>query len=140
MQQGSMSLEYIFKFIILLFVIGVIITLVLNFKSDISDNLCSLLGTCDGEQSKGCDTTIRKGNFDATEVAKLIKGCWSRHKDSLEDCVCYSMQGSFSATAPQVKQALTTEAKNHTEIKANLSQTQVVNIVFSLSQDNIIVK
>jgi len=134
-----MSLEYIFKFMILLVVIGVIITLVLNFKSDISNNMCSLLGTCDNQQAQGCDTEIRQGDFDSRGVAKWVKSCWSQHKNSRETCVCYSLQGSFSATKPAVEQAVTTEAGDHLAINTNFSQVHVVNVIYSLEQDKIVV-
>lgn len=137
MQQGSMSLELVFKFIILLVVIGVVIGLIINFQEGIGPDVIT---PSNGDQSQECDTEIKQGDFSSNEVAKWIKSCWSQHKGGLKDCVCYSLQGSFSATESAVKQSITSSAKNQTVIEADFSQAHVVNIIYNLEKGKIMVK
>lgn len=136
-----MSLEYIFKFIMLLVVISVVTALIIQFKGDIVPDLCSLTGSCGNDQSQGCQTKIKKENdFTSAEVAKWIKSCWSQNKGGMEDCACYSLQGNFSATKTGINQSIRTEAKDHLEINVDFSQTQVANVFYDLEKDKILVK
>ncbi|MFH0711019.1 MAG: hypothetical protein V1944_00405 [Candidatus Aenigmatarchaeota archaeon] len=147
--KGQMSLEYVFRIIILIVTVIVIIGLILNFSNDIKsavDEFTCKFFPCSNEKNCPDKKTIEKNSFISQEISTYIQSCDSCYSSIPEgdqkDVVCYLLIGKtspyFQADKTVILNTLSSGLRNRTEITSSFS-SQIVKIEFKELGNKIVV-
>jgi len=147
MMKGSMALDMIVKFIIILVVAGIVIGLFIVFSQDAGDALKCFLFGCDGLTfADEYPKPINKFSFSSGEIAQYIESCYDTMSEVPEvnqsDIVCYILmadsQISSSANEEAIRESVPADIKTKIVFNTNLSK-DYVRVEFRELEDKIVV-
>lgn len=128
----AMELEYIFRIAILLVVIAVVIGLILNFRSDISNTINQFIQNLLGQKTNPqFPKLIDKGNgtFTSQEIVTYIQSCYSTITSMSAAQIppgitnCYILKGNFNANSVDILQGISDpNLRNKVTITADFSK------------------
>lgn len=124
--RGSMALDMIVKFVIILVVAALVIGLFIQFQGDAKDSIVKLFK---GEEKIDTNVkTVNQASFSAGQVAQYIESCYDKMIEVPEvdqkDTVCFVLmaQSNFNTFASQndIVNSLPQELKSRTTFNTNL--------------------
>jgi hypothetical protein len=148
--RGDMSLEYVFKILIMVVVLIVIIMLINQFKDQISmavqSFICKFSNTCSGSSTDQYPKSVEQDYFTSGEIATYIDDCLSTNlnipESDQKDIVCYTLLAKnapyFRADKNSILSSVQSNLRDKVTINTDFTR-QYVKIEFEDVTNSIIV-
>lgn len=92
--KGDMSLEYIIKFLILLIVAAVVISMLISFSDDIKTKIRDMFG----KEEEIKTNSIDADSFSTAQIRTYMNSCWEKTGERYnKDFICYILKGDVSS-------------------------------------------